>query len=417
MPFLKRGAPDPPLEADHRRHREISEPFDGGLQLGAEPLRGPVRRADAAVGLAAEAAEEGRPADAAVLLRGVAVEAREERRAARDDPIPAEIDRAVSALVDGLRVVEIAEELLNARVGLRSLVEEPVQRELPVARLEPDVARGDALEIASFGVAAPDADRRIGAVVEVAVRDRRPAELRPRQVVVLDLCGQFDRQIAEVQPAPQAQADAVTAAHFARILRIQARADRLMRLILGWREGRLCNQLQAAVVLGALGDDVDDAQRGVCAVEHRSRTEHDLDVIDELDGNAGRLAVKRGAVALVVGDVPIDEQQDVLAGVIGEQHAARSHFGMAQGVFGDDPERKEVVGLGERADAVAPQILGGDVDRGRRNRGVLLRRLRRRAADGLAEQRIQIRRVRRLGQVLSARRRSTTARSRTESTE
>src|SRR5206468_6528472 len=123
-------------------------PFDGGLQLGAEPLRGPVRCADAPIGLTAEAAEERRPADAAVLLGGIAVEAREERRPARDDPIPAEIDRAVSALVDRLRIVEIAQELLNARVGLRSLGEEPVQRELPVARLEPEVARGDALEIA-----------------------------------------------------------------------------------------------------------------------------------------------------------------------------------------------------------------------------------------------------------------------------
>lgn len=73
---------------------------------------------------------------------------------------------------------------------------------------------------------------------------------------------------------------------------------------------RLTLEVQAAKVLGSLGDDVDHAEHRVGAVEHGAGAENDLDVIDELHRHVEPSIEARRARQLLVDGMAIDEEKD-----------------------------------------------------------------------------------------------------------
>jgi hypothetical protein len=97
-------------------------------------------------------------------------------------------------------------------------------------------------------------------------------------------------------------------------------------------------------------------------------SEDDLDVIDEIHRHSHALVEARRAVQRVVHRVPVDEQEEVLAGVVREEHPPGSDVRSSQRVGGDDAEAQEIDRLGERPDPVELQILGRDRRRERRRR-------------------------------------------------
>jgi hypothetical protein len=116
-------------------------------------------------------------------------------------------------------------------------------------------------------------------------------------------------------------------------------------------------------------------------------------VIDELEGD-GRPALEVGrAVPGLVHHVPVDQQEDVVAEVRGQQHPARAHVHRVQRVLGHHAEAEEVDGLVERVDAIGTQLAGVDRRRGGGRRALILELLRGRRHHGLVERALQIREV------------------------
>ena len=90
---------------------------------------------------------------------------------------------------------------------------------------------------------------------------------------------------------------------------------------------------------------------------------------------------------------PLIEEQHVVAVVVRDQDAARADVDDVLRVGRHRAEREEVDRLGERADAVATEVLGGDRGDGRRRGGADLGRLGGGDDDVLVEQPLELARV------------------------
>ena len=143
----------------------------------------------------------------------------------------------------------------------------------------------------------------------------------------------------------------------------------------------------------AFGHDVDHAEHGVRSVEHRPGAEDDLDVVDDLHGDAGASLEARRAVEGIVDGVAVDEQEEVVALVAREHDAARPDVDGPERVRRHRAERQEIEGLVDRVNAVDADVLGGEDRGGRGSGGASLGRLRRGGDDRLVEQRLDVERI------------------------
>ncbi len=109
-------------------------------------------------------------------------------------------------------------------------------------------------------------------------------------------------------------------------------------------------------------------------------------MIDELERDRSAALEIGRAAPLLVHRVAVDEQENVVAVVAGEEDAARTDLVVVDVVLDDDAHRQEVDRLVERPDAVAVHVLGSQ--HGRRRGGVArgLGRLRRGRDDLLLEE-------------------------------
>ncbi len=365
-------------------------PVERHLLFQPGPARQAQRLAAATVQLSVETVLGRRAVQLLAIVVDVAVEAALELGDRRQRQVVFEVGRQPAIALPAVGIVEVAErliEVVDVRRGAR--VRGGAHVELGVAERHARVAGGDARPVRLIGGAAPDAGVGAGrvellrlhgdAVVADVLRPER--ERRPRLAVVVERHGDRRRQAAERQLAPEAER--------------QARRDRQLRL---------GGDLNAVPLAGALGDDVDDAEHGVRAVEHRARTEDDLDVVDEIERDRGAALEVRGAVELLVHGVAVDQQQDVVAEVGGQQHAARADVDRVQRVLREHAERQVVDRLVERTDAEAAQVVGGDRRRGRGRGARRLQRLRGGREDRLLDQAAQ------LGEVFLGQERRATAR-------
>ena len=73
------------------------------------------------------------------------------------------------------------------------------------------------------------------------------------------------------------------------------------------------------------------------------------------------------AIPGFVEDMSVDDEQDVIAEVGGQEHAAAADLDAVEWVLGHETHPQEVDRFRDRANAVPPDVLGGD-DRGGRRR-------------------------------------------------
>ena len=92
--------------------------------------------------------------------------------------------------------------------------------------------------------------------------------------------------------------------------------------------------MKAGEVARPFGDDVDDAQHGVGAVEDRTWAKDDLDVIDHLDRHPSPSPEPSGAEEGIVLGMAIDEQQEVIAVVRWQKYAPRADVDPAERIGG-----------------------------------------------------------------------------------
>jgi hypothetical protein len=135
---------------------------------------------------------------------------------------------------------------------------------------------------------------------------------------------------------------------------------------------------------------MDHPEHGLRSIEHRAGAQNDLDVIDDLEGHTQATIEIGGAVPGLVEDVSIQQDEDVVAVVAGQQHAASTDLDGVQRRRRDHAQRNEVDGLVERSDAVAAQLLRGHDAGGGGRSGRRLRASRGGGDDGLREQLVQI---------------------------
>ncbi len=89
-------------------------------------------------------------------------------------------------------------------------------------------------------------------------------------------------------------------------------------------------------------------------------------MVDHLDRDPHALIEAGSALHRLVDGVAVHQQEEVVALVGREEHAARTDLGGAERVGGDGSERQEVDRFGDRVEAVAPDVLRRE---GARRRG------------------------------------------------
>lgn len=184
-----------------------------------------------------------------------------------------------------------------------------------------------------------------------------------RVTVILQLNDRLRLLVEESKLASVARTDSDVPATI-REVAVGAEAPQALIPVAGRREPALQDQVDAAVVLGPLGDDVDDTQHRLGPIEHRARAQDDLDAINQLERDRCTALEVRRAIPRLVHAVPVDQQQYMVSVVDGQGHSAGAHLHGVQWLRGGHPQRQEIEGFVQAADPVAPQLVGGD--RGRR---------------------------------------------------
>jgi hypothetical protein len=112
--------------------------------------------------------------------------------------------------------------------------------------------------------------------------------------------------------------------------------------------------------------DVDDAREGAGAVEHRPGAAHHLDALDVLEVDAGVVADVRGVEPVVVGGVPVEEDEHAVAVVARAAEAAEAR-GLVGAVVAEVDAADAAQRLGDGGVAHRAQLLRrDDGDRARR---------------------------------------------------
>ena len=283
------------VEAEQGDGPAVVPPVEGPLELAASPLREPlVRIATSESGAETAAGPRG---DVVVRtpIGGVDVGARRECEIRRQLRAVRQVAAQSSINLVVFRIVEVGEAVdIPGRVRRRTFERErlKVEREPPPRHLH--VARRDVRVMRVVPRPGPDAGRwpraaetrrhvriRIGGQ-GLRSEVERGAILREVLDATYDLEGRVEKSrfLAESGDA------AVALAEFA-----------------------LCDRASTGERAGRLGDDVDGAEHRIGTIENRTGAEDDLDMIDELDGNAEAATQVRSAVQWLVDGVSVDQQR------------------------------------------------------------------------------------------------------------